>query len=682
MRLACPSGRRAFYLLTAVTTLAVAAAAPRALADITLAPPMSEGMVLQQKTPVRIYGAADPGEPVTVSIQGQNVRAKVGADGKWEAWLRPLTAGGPFRLMLQGKNRIVLNDVLVGEVWVASGQSNMEWPLAASANAPAEIAAANDPQLRMFTVPKRIASEPQPEVAGGKWDAATPQNAGRFSAVGYYFARALRAARGVPVGVIHTSWGGTRIEAWMSKPVLLAHGVSPNEFQAAAPNSPEFQRRKALYDKQLAAWKAAGSPEGPTADPGVSETARGWAAADLNAADWKTIPLPGAWENSSVDEFAYLDGGVWFRKEVTVPSEQAGKDLTLSLGAIDDFDTTYFNGVKVGGIGAETENSWQAPRRYTVPGSLVKAGKNVVAVRVWDNTGGGGLTGPESEMRLSAAGGSGVSLAGPWQYRIENGRVGNPGAPPSAMNPNAASGLYNAMLAPLARYTIRGGIWYQGESNAGQAMRYRALMPAMIENWRRDWGIRDFPFGIVQLAPFMAIKPEPSESNWAALREAQTLTITAIPNVFVAVITDVGDEKDIHPRRKQPVGERLALGARKVAYGENLVASGPTFKSLSVQDGKAVLQFDNVGAGLEARSTDSAGKPAPAGKVVGFAVAGADGKFVNAEATITGPNTLTVSAPQVAAPVAVRFGWADYPVVNLWNKDGLPAVPFRTDVPK
>ncbi len=683
---------------------------PEARADVTLPGVISDNMILQRNAPVRIWGKADPGERVTVTLMRRAASATAGPDGKWSVTLPALPAGGPFDLIVRGKNTRTVKNVLVGEVWVASGQSNMEFSLAAAANAATEVPAANDPNLRMFTVTKAIAAEPRADVAGGSWQSASPQTARAFSAVGYFFAKALRKALNVPVGVIHTSWGGTRIEAWTSKETLIAQGVPLTDFGKIG-DTPEFRERLRRYERQAAAWKAAGSPAGVFADPGMTPEARSWWStreigggnrSDPNVAvisdagiftdDWATVRLPGAWEQSGVAELEYLDGAVWFRKIVNVPSV-GGHDLTLSLGAIDDHDTTYFNGVKIGGLGAETPNVWQAPRWYTVPGRLVEPGRNTIAVRVWDGQGGGGLTGPATEMYLEEKLPPGVQtiaapwktgLAGDWRYKVERGRVSDPGGPPSTYDANAATGLYNAMLAPVLPYTIKGAIWYQGESNAGDPAAYRRLFPAMIRDWRKGFGVGDFTFLAVQLAPFMAIQPQPSESSWAALRESQVHATHVLPNVGVAVITDVGQVEDIHPSKKQPAGERLALLARKIAYGEkNLNATGPTLRNMTMRGGEAVLTFDNVGPGLTTRAAvDSGGRIIPADKLTGFAVAGSDGKFAWAEARIAGPNTVVVSAPQVTQPVAVRFGWADYPLVNLWSGDGLPAGPFRTDAPK
>jgi len=643
--------------------LALLLQSQRAGATIKLPALVSDGMVLQQKAPVRIWGWAEDGEKVTVALRGQSLTVEA-RGGLWAVTLKPLEPGGPFELTIAGKNRIVLEDVFVGEVWVCSGQSNMEFALSRSFEAQADIQAAADPALRMFTVPRQVAAAPQPDVAGGQWEGSAPETRGHFSAVGYYFGRALRAARKVPIGLIHSSWGGTPAEAWTSRAALHAWGMPDAAFAALAPPS---AAAKQAYERSLAAWQAAGRPQGLFEDPGAIGRVPAWALPHSQTPDWRAAQLPGAWEQIGPE--MQLDGGIWFRRELTLPPAWAGRELDLYLGAIDDLDTTYFNGVKVGGIGSDTPNHWQVRRRYKVPSSAVQAGRAVVAVRVWDQGGDGGFTGPSSEMWIAPVGAAAdarISLAGEWRFLPERTRPTMPSPP--GLNQNLPSVLYNGMLAPLLPYTIQGATWYQGESNTGRATQYRSLLKAMIQSWRSDWQHKDFPFLIVQLAPYLAIQAEPKESGWASLREAQVQVTQDLRNVGVAVITDVGDEKDIHPTRKQPVGERLALAARKIAYGERIVASGPRFRSATIGKGKLRVSFDNVGKGLEARG----------GPLTGFAIAGADEKFVNAEAVIQG-QSVEVSSPQVPAPAYVRFGWADYPVVNLWNKDGLPAIPFRTD---
>ncbi len=658
-------------------------AVQEAHAEVTLPTVISEGMVLQRNTPVRIYGKANPEEEVSVSIQGKRGKGKTNAKGDWEVIFKSLSAGGPFALTIEGKtNKILLEDVYVGEVWVCSGQSNMEWNMGWSPDSKADAATASDPLLRMFTVEKKISPTSLDDVRG-KWEAATAETAPHFSAVGYYFARSLREALKVPIGMIHTSWGGTRIEAWTSRNVLLTGGTPPLEFALADPASPLFQEAKARHARQVDRWKAAGSPEGNWKDPGSHPTAKGWGNVDYDDHVWGRIQAPGAWENSSVPDLEALDGAVWFRKKIKVPTALAGKPMTLNLGTIDDEDVTFFNGIKVGStIG---ENAYSRTRKYAIPGELVKAGDNVIAVRIWDQAGEGGFTGQKADMFLTAVDATlaetPIPLAGEWFWRIEIARPQKPGAPPGENDPNAPSVLYNGMLYPLRHYTIKGALWYQGESNAGNPSAYRRQMPAMIENWRKLFNIEDMPFLAVQLAPFMAITNEPTDTNWAALREAQSHTAAMDKNVGVAVITDAGDEKDIHPAKKHLAGERLALLARKIAYGEKIVAESPVLEKMDIRDGKAILTFRNTGEGLEWHPTDSAGHPVPEGKLVGFAIAGPEGKFVWGDAVITGKNEVTVSAATVPNPSVVRFGWADYPVVNLYSKSGLPASPFRTDAP-
>jgi sialate O-acetylesterase len=646
-------------VLAAAATLAFFSGTARAA--IKLPGVISEGMVLQQKVPVRIWGNADEGEKVAVSFRNQTAET-VAKDGRWSVTLKPLDPGGPFTLTVSGTNTIELKDVLVGDVWVCSGQSNMEFHLSDSFDAKKDINAVADPGLRMFTVVRHVAEYPEADVAGGKWESASSATRGGFSAVGFYFGRALREDRKVPIGLIHTSWGGTPAEAWTSRTALSDWGMPFTAFKSSTVDA----KTKEDYQKRLAAWRAAGEPQGRFDDPGMSETAKSWALPQTDTHDWRAMSLPQKWESAGPE--MEIDGGVWFRKEVEVPAAWAGKDLDLRLGAIDDFDTTYFNGVKVGATGAETPNFWQAPRHYVVPGALVKAGKSVIAVRAWDHGGEGGLTGPAEKMSLGASGAAdkSISLAGEWKYQIEIKRLARPVEP--GADPNAPSVLYNGMIAPLLPYAIKGATWYQGESNSGRAAQYRSLLSTMIRNWRDGWGVGDFPFFIVQLAPYMAKSAEPEESGWAALREAQWQVTQVVPNVGLAVITDVGEENDIHPKKKQPVGERLAAAARKIAYGENVAGSGPSLKSVKLGDGKAIVSFDNVDKGLDVRGD----------KLTGFALAGADRKFYFADATVSGA-TVVISSPKVASPAYVRFGWANFPVVNLFNKDGLPAVPFRTD---
>jgi sialate O-acetylesterase len=650
--------------LLAVAALSLLAWLPSASAgaDVLLPRLVSDGMVLQARAPIRVWGWASEGEQVEVTLNGRHATATA-RDGRWSAALPPLEPGGPFEMTITGRNALVVHDVLVGEVWLCSGQSNMEFELSRAADSQAAIDAPADPLLRMFTVSQQLAATPAADV-GGQWESATPQTRGHFSAVGYYFGRALRAARGVPVGLLHASWGGTPAEAWTSREALRRWGLPSAAFDALAPPSAAAQK---AYERQLAAWRAAGSPQGEYDDGGVADVARGWAAPELDTKRWRSMTLPLAWEKRGPE--LEVDGAIWFRKEVSVPPDWAGRDLVLQLGAIDDLDTTYFNGVAVGSVAREVPTHWQVRRRYRVPASAVRAGRNVIAVRVWDRGGEGGFMGPAAEMSLGPDGAEKpLPLASDWRFEAERTRPSRP--QPPGLHQNLPSVLYNGMIAPLEPYAIAGATWYQGESNTARASQYRALLGSMIEDWRGRFGVGTFPFLLVQLAPYMAIDPEPRESDWALLREAQARVAREVPRAGLVVITDVGDEKDIHPTRKQPVGERLALAARQIAYGEKIVASGPTLRSAVVEGDQVVVSFDNVGKGLVVRGP----------KLTGFAIAGRDEKFVDADAVVRG-DRVVVKSPRVATPAYVRFGWANYPVVNLWNADGLPATPFRTDPP-
>ncbi|HEU4386737.1 MAG TPA: sialate O-acetylesterase, partial [Blastocatellia bacterium] len=577
----------------------------------------------------------------------------------------PFNAGGPYEMKISGNRDVKLKNILVGEVWVASGQSNMEWQLQNSAHGQDEVSRANYPEIHLFTVVKATSLEPRDDVEG-RWVVCSPETAGSFSAVAYFFGRELNREIKMPVGLIHTSWGGTPAEAWTSRGALDTNAeLKPmaESLERAAKNLPDALR---AYQAAQEKW----NDEHFLHDPGNKGFDLGYARGDYADQDWKTMRLPQAWESAGLP----IDGSVWFRKVVDVPADWAGKDLALSLGSIDDFDTTYFNGTKVGAIGEETPNFWMAPRKYTIPGSLVRPGRNVIAVRVFDHFGDGGFTGAAASMSLSAPGGSLISLSGDWHYKVEKAfepiKVDfstQPVAPAGGGNQNSPTVLYNAMIAPVTPYTIRGAIWYQGESNADRARQYRTLFPAMIRDWRRAWGEGDFPFLFVQLANWQPRKPEPGESGWAELREAQLMTLKE-PATGMAVTIDIGETNDIHPKNKQDVGRRLALWALAKTYGRRVEFSGPMYQSFAVEGGKIRLRFLHA-QGLGTKD----GAPAE-----GFAIAGEDGKFVWANAKVEG-ETVVVWSDSVKLPSAVRYAWADNPAANLYNGAGLPASPFRTD---
>lgn len=644
------------FLCVATTGNGFGADAARPL----LAPLFSDHAVLQRERPVPVWGWARPGDQITVTFAGQKKSTTAGADGKWTVKLRAMPASAESRALqvtdANTQESVTAADVLVGDVWLCSGQSNMEMGIGLC-NASNDIAAANFPRLRLLTVPHRVASEPVADVSCG-WLPCSPETVmqgawGGFSATAFFFGRELQRELNIPIGLIHSSWGGTIAEAWTS-----AEGLKPvgdfdeavEQFRAAGKAKGEADYAQ-VYDQ----WCAA-------KDPG---TKQGWEKLANPDAAWKSVELPQPIEKVGLPDF---DGMVWFQREFEVPAAWSGKDLQLELGAIDDFDTTWINGVKVGG----TYRYFQ-PRTYRVPASVVKPGRNVITVRALDTGGDGGFIGQPNQLRIAPAGdspGGPVSLAGPWRMRdsAPKAELSAPPPLPDANNPNVPTALYNGMIAPLLPFALKGAIWYQGESNADRAWQYRRLLPAMIQDWRKRFGVGRFPFYIVQLAAFQATAPEPRDNNWAELREAQALTAKTVGNSGLAVAIDIGDANDIHPKNKYDVGHRLALWALAETYGKKIEDSGPWYRSMKVSGNKVVLKFDHAGGGLAARGD----------KLTGFAIAGADRKFVWADAVIEN-NTVVVSSPKVPKPVAVRYAWDINPVGNFYNNAGLPAVPFRTD---
>jgi sialate O-acetylesterase len=639
-------------LLAAVLTAEVLIPAARsAVAPNVL---FSDNAVLQQGRPVPVWGTATDGERVTVKIARQEV-ATTAENGRWLVQLKPLAAGGPYTMTISGaSSTVTIANLLVGEVWICSGQSNMERHLGLQegqkpiTNWKEEAAAANYPLIRHFGVTQKAALSPETSVTG-KWVVCSPQTVADFTAVGYFFGRDLFQARRVPIGLIHSSWGGTAAEAWTSLGALR--------------KMPDFGEPAAQVERTVAALKA-GSYDYPKQlegwfrqnDPGAAGQPV-WSAPELAARSWGQQDLPGLWEAAGLPD---LDGVVWFRRIVELPESWVGAGADLHLGMIDDADTTWVNGVQVGAT-----SGYQIPRVYRLPAAILRPGRNVIAVRVLDTGGGGGLWGGSDAMRLvSLKGGEStpIPLAGPWSRKVSVSfaRVTPPPVDYSR-SPATPSSLYNGMIAPLLPYAIRGVIWYQGEANVGREKQYRTLFAMMISDWRRAWGEGDFPFLFVQIAPHKDMTPE--------IREAQLLTSQRTPNTAMAVTIDCGDADDIHPTHKQPVGARLALAARALAYSEKVEYSGPVFDVMQVTGPRAALHFTHLGGGLVAKD----------GALIGFTIAGADKIFHPASAVIEG-ETVVVSAPDVPQPVAVRYGWANVPSGNLFNAASLPASPFRTDV--
>ena len=636
----------------ALAALMLASSVPAARAAVTPNSLFVDHAVLQQGRPVPVWGTADPGESVTVDIAGQTVATKAGKDGKWMARLPSMQAGGPFTLTISGKNKVVLSDILVGEVWVCGGQSNMERQLGLRtgqqpiANWEKEVAAANYPSIRHFGVEQTKSFTPL-ETVKGRWEVCSPDTVKDFTAVGYFFGRDVHRARKVPVGLIHSSWGGTPAEAWTSEAGLrpLPDFAATSERLKLIAASPEAAQRK--YETELEAWYRA-------QDSGSAEN-RMWSDPAVDTSAWKTMTVPGLWEDAGEPD---LNGVVWFSKTFDLPKDAVQAGAELQLGMVDDIDTTWVNGVKVG-----FTVGYNLPRKYDIPASLLKPGRNVIAVRVLDTGGGGGIWGDE-KPRLIFKGKTpppAIDLGGAWPYRVGMSLQDGP-FPPTSFNGDVSTPtvLFNGMIAPLLPYAIRGVIWYQGESNVRREQQYRTLFPSLIADWRQAWGQGEFPFLFVQIAPHREMTPE--------IRDAQLFAWQHTPNTAMAVTMDCGDANDIHPAHKQPVGARLALAARALAYGEAIEYSGPVFDGMTIQGRKASLRFTHLGAGLKAKG----------GPLKGFTMAGPDKVFHPAKAEIRA-QTVVVTSKDVPQPVAVRYGWASVPEGNLFNKAGLPASPFRTD---
>ena len=615
---------------------------------------ISDGMILQRDADVKVWGWADKDEKVTISFNGKTYSDTTGTDGNWSVILSELKAGGPYKMEINGDNQITLENIMIGDVWVCSGQSNMDNPMErVKERYPDVIANSSNPAIRRFFVSKRYDfNTPREDLESGKWESANPENVLRFTATGYFFAKTLYEKYKVPIGLIHASVGGSPAEAWLSEDALKqfpTHFATMQKFRDNAYVNQIENSDKAASD----AWYNLLKQK----DKGLADGQKPWFDTTYDASDWATMNVPGYWADG---ELGNVNGVVWFRKEFVVPASMAGKPAKLLVGRIVDSDTTYINGKFVGTV------SYQyPPRRYDVPENLLVEGKNIIVVRVVSNAGRGGFV-LDKPYKLSA-GGQTIDLKGEWQYKLGATMDPLPGKTFIEWQP---TGLYNGMIAPLLNYTIKGVIWYQGESNAGRPLEYQKLFPAVIADWREKWNQGDFPFLYVQLPNFMEAKDQPSESNWAELREAQLKTLS-VPNTGMAVAIDIGEWNDIHPLNKEDVGKRLALAAERVAYGDkNVVYSGPIYKSMKIDGNKIIITFTNIGGGLAAKGS---------GELKYFAIAGADKKFVWAKAEING-DKVVVWNDKVANPIAVRYAWADNPEgTNLYNKEGLPASPFRTD---
>jgi sialate O-acetylesterase len=618
----------------------------------------SDHMVIQRETDAPVWGWADPGEAVTVigSWKNTSVTTRAGKDGRWMTKLPTPEAGGPHQITIQGSNRVSIEGVFAGEVWICSGQSNMEWRVNGSDNAEMEIKNANWPMIRHFDV-RNVTSTTPKDDCQGKWTTCSPSTVAGYTAVGYFFGRKLHTDLGVPVGLIATNWGGTVAEAWTSEGTLAANFP---EFGPALDQIAKMREGGGsnLSAVQLAWWKGL-EKKGPG---GIGN----WMTASYDDSAWDATSVPNNWSTVGLGDF---DGSVWYRRDVEIPDSWVGKNLVLELGPADDMDRVWVNGQLVGETTVQGKH--QEARRYVVPESCMEGNEVQITVCVVDTGGVGSLGSKPEDMQLQVAGvsdGVSIGISGKWRYQkgISISDVG-PFPRQASFHANSPTALYNGMIAPLVPFAIRGAIWYQGESNRARAPQYRKLFPAMIQDWRESWGQGDFPFGFVQIAPF-GYGGDTGQA--AALREAQAMALS-LPGTGMAVTMDIGNPRNIHPTNKQEVGRRLALWALAESYGrEGVVYSGPMYASHKVEGGSIRLAFDHVHGGLEIGREG--------GALSHFTIAGEDQVFHPAIAVINGA-TIAVSCEAVGHPVAVRYAWGAADQPNLRNAEGLPSPSFRTD---
>lgn len=623
-----------------------------ALAQLTLPQLVSDGMVLQRNEEVKIWGWSDSGKKVKVTFLDSVYTTTANDSGEWAVHLAPMEAGGPYEMQIVSDNEKTIEDIMVGEVWIASGQSNMELPMERVAPLyKEEIASADYPDIRHFEVPQRYNFDhPEKDLPSGEWILTTPESVHQRSAVAHFYAKHLYEKYEVPIGIINSSLGGSPIEAWMSEEALKSF---PEHYEEALRfRDDELIEQIEKADQQrISEWYRSSTEK----DAGYKGS-KPWYANSTDVSDWNTMDIPGYWADTETDS---INGVVWFRKEIEIPETMAGNSARLEMGRIADADSTFVNGIFVG------NTTYQYPPRwYEIPESVLREGKNNITVRVVNERGRGGFFYDKAYEITTEK--DTVDLKGEWKYKVG-----------TEMEPLESQtfirwkpmGLYNAMIAPLTDYRIKGAIWYQGESNTDRPEEYQKLFPAMIKDWRENWNQGDFPFLFVQLANYMKPAEQPSDSDWARLREAQLQTLE-VPRTGMAVAIDIGEWNDIHPLNKKDVGDRLALAARGIAYNEDLVYSGPIYQSMEIDGDSIRLSFDHTGSGLKALGDD---------ELHHFAIAGKDQKFKWAQAKIDGDEVVAWN-DEIENPLHVRYAWADNPEkANLYNKEGLPASPFRTD---
>lgn len=630
----------------AQNTADAAVGAPVALPFVS--PIFGDNMVMQRDKANVIWGWSQPGDLVRVEIGGHAVQTKADKDGRWQVKLQPPTSAGPWVMRISGHSQTIeIKNILVGDIWIGGGQSNMGLPLKFAKDGDAEVRTANEPEIRYFTVSGHAAYH-HTDIIQGSWKVVSPETADSISAVGYYFARKLHGELHTPIGLVIDAVGGTPAESWTSAPSL----TPLKDFDA------ELAELKRVTDS--------GAPEYGNFvmhwydqyDIGLKGN---WKEPDLNDAGWKPVTIPGGFAELGVPDAPAL---VWFRREITLPDPVPAGPSVIALGSIERMDTVYINGADVG------SSAWvENPRRYFIPPAVLKPGRNVIAVRVLKTKPTGGFLSKPDDLYLKLGDGSQIALAGAWK-----GQLSIDARPPQPLPlayenwPVMPGVLYEGMLAPIAPLTVRGVIWYQGEQNSGRGYQYRKILPIMIKDWRNLFQQSDLPFYVAGLPAFQARQADPTDDGWADLRESQALTVASTRDTCLAVTIDTGEADNIHPKDKQPVGDRLAACALAGTYGRPVVASGPTLASVDRLPGALRLHFTHADGGLVAKG-DTLGE---------FSVAGEDGQWAWATAKIDG-DTVVVSSLKVAQPVVVRYAWQSNPMATLYNGAGFPAQPFRTD---
>lgn len=646
--------RSAFALpILLATSAAAQEAAPL------LHPMFQDHGVLQRDRPIAVWGDAPAGDRIEVTLGDRKVRTRAGKDGHWRADLPAMPAGGPYTLAVatRGGRSARAEDVMVGDVWLCSGQSNMEYPVSGVLGAAGEIGRANDPDLRLMTIEKKTSLNPERQFATPvQWQRTTPDTIREFSAACYFMARDLRASQKVPMGLIDATWGGTAIDAWRPETTFAKDPTA----QADLALLRTYRADPALASKQFGerwmAWYRGKSGDAAGAEPWQADA----------AGEWQSLPSFDPWEKWGVADLAEYNGMLWYRTEVTLTPEQAAKRAALALGPADDMDASFVNGVPVG-----VTYAWGVPRLYPLAPGTLKAGRNVIAVGVNDTWGEGGLTGTAEQRAIRFADGTSVPLAGPegWRWRRAPAGVGDPPhAPWEAIA--GFSGIYNAMIAPIGPYGLRGAAWYQGEANAGSPSGYAGKLGSMMAGWRGQFGKADLPFLIAQLSGWGPRVPKPVESGFAQIRDEQRQAVAADAHAALAVTVDIGDVVDIHPANKQDVGHRLARAAEALTYGGKASPSGPWPVEARYEGAVVRVRFTGTDKGLV---TYSAAQP------IGFELCGtAPGSCRFASATLSGTDVLVAAG--TGAADRVRFCWGDSPICNLYDGTGLPATPFELPV--